>query len=98
MIGRQILAVHLVGDQDIGFHRPCPWDAADIGDWTGRLRLLLRHTAIGAFQDDVAHVVGQSSAFQQHGKRYTRPFSIADRTEAVNRHRSGPPAGCLATR
>ncbi len=36
---------------------------------------------ISAFQNDVAHVIDQSGAFQQHGKGNARPFRIADRAE-----------------
>src|SRR5882724_8143127 len=81
VIGRQILPVHLVGDQHVGLHRPRPRDTASIRDRTRRLWLFLWHAAISAFQNEVAHIIGQSGAFQQHGKGNTRPFGIADRPE-----------------
>ena len=85
MVRRQILPVHLVSDEDVGLHRPRPRDTAGIGDRTRRL--FLGHAPISAFQNDVAHVVGQSGAFQRHGKGKTRPFGVADRAElAALRH------------
>src|SRR6266850_3923214 len=41
VIGRQILPVHLVGDQHVGLHRPRPRDTASIRDRTRRLWLFL---------------------------------------------------------
>src|SRR6266849_8800535 len=81
VIGRQILPVHLVGDQHVRLHRSRPRDAASIRDRPRRLWLFLRHATISAFHNEVARIIGQSGAFQQHGKGNTRPFGIADRPE-----------------
>jgi hypothetical protein len=81
MIGRQIFPIHLVGEEHVGFDRQRPRDTTGIRDRTRWPWLFLRHAAISAFQNDVAHVIGESSAFQERGKGNAGPFRIADRTE-----------------
>jgi len=81
VVRRQILTVHPVSDEDVGLHRPRPRDAAGIRDRTRGLWLFLRHAAISAFQNDIAHSIGQSGALQKHRKGNASPFRVADRAE-----------------